>query len=87
MKVVTCSLQPINEMSPMLIIKRVAGVALILVAVLFLVVGFGGDGAGEGSRSVLDSPEASGRLLGILTPVVLFGAVGLWMLLAKKPTK
>jgi succinate dehydrogenase hydrophobic anchor subunit len=71
----------------MLIVKRVAGVALILLAVSFLAVGFSGDGDRAVMRSVLDSPEASGQLLGILTPVVLFGAIGLWMLLSKKPTK
>jgi hypothetical protein len=71
----------------MQIIKRVAGVALVLLAALFLVVGFSGGGGGEASRSVFDSPEASGRMLGISMPVVLFGAVGLWMLLSKKPTK
>jgi hypothetical protein len=71
----------------MLIVKRVAGVALILFAVLFLVSDFSSSEGRDAARSILDSPEASGRLLGTLTPVVLFGANGLWLLLSKKPTK
>ena len=66
------------------IFKRIVGVAFILFAILFLAIGLvskGGDGI---SQSILESPEASGRLLGTMIPVVFFGAIGLWLTLSKK---
>jgi hypothetical protein len=70
----------------MLFLKRFVGVICLLIAIAFLAVAFGSSGTDSTSRSILDSPEASGRLLGIMIPVSLFGVIGLWLLFAKKPT-
>jgi len=67
--------------------KRIGGVALLLIAIGILIIGFGTPANHSQSQSVLDSPEASGRTLGILIPVVLFGAVGGWLLFAKQRGK
>lgn len=66
------------------VLKRIAGVVMLLLAIVLLVVGLGGGGP---AGNALDDPEASGRLLGILIPVVLFAAVGVWLLLGKRQTK
>jgi hypothetical protein len=68
------------------IVKRIVGAAFALLAVAFLAVSFGAGGDDGTSQSVLDSPEASGRLLGTMIPVVLFGVIGIWLLLSKKQT-
>jgi succinate dehydrogenase/fumarate reductase cytochrome b subunit len=68
----------------MQIVKRIAGLAFTLMAVALFVVGFMADGSAGNSQSVLDSPEASGRLLGTMIPVVLFGVIGVWLLFSKR---
>lgn len=67
-------------------LKRFVGVICLLIAIAILAVAFGSGGDDGNSRGILDSPEASGRLLGILIPVSLFGVIGLWLLFAKKQT-
>lgn len=67
-------------------LKRFVGVICLLIAIAILAVAFGSGGDNGNSRSILDSPEASGRLLGILIPVSLFSVIGLWLLVAKKQT-
>lgn len=66
----------------MTVLRRVVGLAFLLVAIAVLVVGSGllsNDG-----ESVLDSPEASGQMLGIIIPVALLGAIGIWLLFSRK---
>ena len=62
------------------IVKRIFGIAFTLLAVALLVVPFGAGGDDGTSQSVLDSPNASGRLLGTMIPVVFFGVIGIWLL-------
>ncbi|MCO8120753.1 hypothetical protein NHH03_03315 [Stieleria sp. TO1_6] len=69
------------------IIKRVIGAALTLFAVVILAIGFGSGGYNSVSQSVLDSSETSGRLLGIMIPVMLFGVLGIWLVFATQQTK
>ena len=69
------------------IVKRIAGVGFALLAAGILVIGLGSSGSDGNSQGVLDSPEASGRMLGTMIPVVFFGAIAVWLLFAKKPAK
>jgi ABC-type Na+ efflux pump permease subunit len=71
----------------MQILKRVLGVGLILLAILFLFVGLGAGGSEGPTQSIVDSPEESGKLIGTLIPVVLFGASGLWCLFSNARVK
>jgi hypothetical protein len=66
------------------IVKRIVGVAFTLLAIGILIVGFGADSNDGASQSALDSPEASGRVLGTMIPVALFAAIGVWLLFSKK---
>ena len=66
------------------IVKRIIGAVLTLLAIGILIAGFSGGGSEGASQSILDSPEASGRLLGTMIPVVLFGVIGIWLLFSKK---
>ncbi|MBW3595816.1 MAG: hypothetical protein KY475_00920 [Planctomycetes bacterium] len=70
----------------MYIAKRIVGAAFTLLAVAILLVRFGSSGSEYASQSILDSPQASGPMLGTLIPVTLFGAVGAWLLFSRKPT-
>lgn len=62
------------------IIKRLAGAFLLLIAIAFLIFGLGNPSEFAG---ILDSPDALGKLLGTLIPPVLFGTIGLWLLISK----
>ncbi len=65
-------------------LKRIVGAVFLLLAIGILVVGFGADGGDTATQSALDSPEASGRLLGTMVPAILFGVIGVWLLFSKK---
>ena len=69
------------------IVKRIVSAAFTLLAIAILAVSFGVGGDGRTSQSVFDSPEASGRLLGTMIPIALFGVIGIWLLFSKKQTK
>ena len=66
------------------IVKRIVGAVFVSLAIGILIVGFSGNGNNGASQSIADSPEASGRLLGTMIPVVLFGAIGVWLLFSRK---
>jgi hypothetical protein len=66
------------------IVKRFAGATLTVLAIGLFVNGLGSSGNGSASQSILDSPEASGRMLGTIIPVVLLGVIGVRLLFSKK---
>ena len=68
----------------MQIVKRCLGAVLILFAIGILLAGLGTGREDGKSLHVLDSPEASGRLLGTMIPVLLFGTIGVWFMFSKK---
>jgi hypothetical protein len=65
------------------IVKRIVGLTFTLLAAALFVRFMAGGSAGD-SQSVLDSPEASGRMLGTMIPLVLFGVIGVWLLFSKR---
>ena len=71
----------------MQLFKKVIGAVSMLLAVLFLVVGLKNVTGNGQSQSVLDSPEASGQMIGTLIPVVLFGVIGAWLAFSNKRIK
>ena len=70
----------------MMILKRIVGIAFTLLALAILFFGLSGSGSEDVAGS-LDSPQASGRLLGTMIPVALFGAIGIWLLLNGNSSK
>lgn len=66
-------------------IFKLVGTVLFMIALLWVLVGFGMVGNAEAPRDVLDSPEGSGKLIGTLFPAVFFAALGVWCW--QKPTK
>lgn len=71
----------------MRIVKKIVGIIFTILAVAYLFLGLRASGSGNDSQSILDSPEASGRLFATMIPVVLFGVIGLWFLFAKELEK
>ncbi len=63
----------------MRIVSRIAGTVLFALAVLLVLVGLGVLGADKSHASVLDSPEASGRMIGGLLPALILFAGSVWL--------
>ena len=63
----------------MQLVKGITGTILLSLALLCLLVGFGVLGSQSPQESILDSPEASGRLVGGLLPALLLAAGGIWL--------
>ena len=67
--------------------RQTWGIACLVLAVLSLLLSFGIIGNQEPpSLDVLDSPEASGELMGRLLVAIIFAAIGAWCL-QKPPEK
>ncbi len=62
----------------MKLVLRFLGTLLFAVALLWVLSGFGVVGQSEVPSNVAESPEASGKMLGVLLPAALFAGLGLW---------
>lgn len=61
----------------MQIIKIIIGSICLIIALAMVLSTFGILGASE--ESILDSPQASGQLIGNLIPAAILGAIGAWL--------